>query len=817
MSPQLNTEQFLRLTTPSEGLKILAEQISVPGRDKPGWRYTTYQSIEQMAEAALQLDAKGGTIYHACNGFGDWHPHPKKPGKKQIRDQGNVVACRSLYDDIDVGKPGCYATRKEAVKAIITFVKASKLPEPLIVSSGGGLHLYWPFNRDLTPQEWQRLANKKRLITKHFGLKVDPAVDIDSARILRPVGSTWRKRGQRTVRCLHEGAISDPDDFDALLNDCIERCAITPPSSESAIPSWMQGAKGNLDTLTPDYPPTYLATIAEHCAQIRNFKETGADAEPLWHACAGIAKHCVDGEAKFLEWSAKYKGFVETEAQEKLDNWTAGPTTCERFRALNESLCQGCTHSCRSPIALGQQPAMTTSTAVTMRNDDETLNDAGNADRLIAAFGERIRYVPELKAWLVWRNGHWRACSRDKIIELAVAVIRSLFNQAAETTNQADRTILYRWAKASLQITRLDAMVTLAQSKCAVSVDELDADPLVLGVRNGVVNLRNGEFRAARPEDLITKIANVDFDPGAICPMWEKTLDLCMGGDAELVGFLQRAAGYSITGLTVEQVFFFLYGTGCNGKSTIVNVLREIVGGHAVQSQPETIMAQRNSNPSGPTPEIARLAGVRFVAMVETEDGQRLAESRIKQMTGGDAMTARVLHGYPFDFVPIFKLWLAGNHRPVVRGDDHGIWRRIRIIPFTKIIPPEALDKKLPEKLRAEYPGILNWLIRGCIDWQRNGLTVPTKVAKEVEQYKSDMDLIAQWLDENCNVGPHLESRARFAYRNFAEWAKAGGHGVITEIRFAQKMAERGFTKYRSRDGQRYRGFEEIHGNLFFA
>ncbi len=813
----MNTEQFLRLITPSQGLKILAEQISAPGRDKPGWRYTTYQSIEQMAEAALQLDAKGGTIYHACNGYGDWHPHPKKPGKQQIRDQGNVVACRSLYDDIDVGKPGCYATRKEAAAALKAFIKISRLPVPCVIASGGGLHLYWPFDRDVAPQDWQRMAEKKRLITKHFGLKIDTACDTDLARVLRPVGTTWRKKEDRTVTCVAEGATTSPDQFEALLDDCIALRKIEVPASKSAIPEWMVGTKGNLDDMVTEFAPTYLEVIAEHCAQIRIFKETGTDAEPLWHACAGIAKHCVDGEAKFIEWSANYEGFVKTEAQEKFDNWTAGPTTCERFRALDESLCQGCKHSCKSPIALGRQQAMTTSTAVAMRNDDETLNDAGNADRLIAAFGERIRYVPELKAWLVWRNGHWRACSRDKIIELAVAVIRSLFNQAAETTNQADRTTLYRWAKASLQITRLDAMVTLAQSKCAVSVDELDADPLVLGVRNGVVNLRNGEFRAARPEDLITKIANVDFDPGAICPMWEKTLDLCMGGDAELVGFLQLAAGYSMTGLNNEQVFFFLYGTGCNGKSTIVNVLREIMGGHAVQSAPETIMAQHNNNPSGPTPEIARLAGVRFVAMVETEDGQRLAESRIKQMTGGDAMTARVLHGAPFDFVPKFKLWLAGNHRPVVRGDDHGIWRRIVLLPFTTIIPPEARDKELPEKLRAEYPGILNWLIRGCIDWQSKGLAAPTKVSKEVEQYKSDMDLIEQWLDENCNVGPHLESRARFAYRNFAEWAKAGGHGVITEVRFAQKMAERGFTKYRSRDGQRYRGFEEIHGNLFFA
>ena len=335
----------------------------------------------------------------------------------------------------------------------------------------------------------------------------------------------------------------------------------------------------------------------------------------------------------------------------------------------------------------------------------QTLNDTSNAERFVRACGERLRYVVELRIWLIWHEGHWRYDRKGQIVELAKRVATRMFSDAGELATAADRNALFKWANASLQLPRLEAMVKLAQAPLAVSVSELDADPWLLGVKNGVVELRTGTFRQSRPEDLITKIANVEYVAGATCPTWEAMLDGCMGGNRQLADFIQRAAGYTLTGSTGEQVFFFAYGVGANGKSTVINALREIMGGHGLQSQPEVIMAQRNTNPSGPTPELARLAGVRMVAMVETEDGQRLHESRVKQMSGGDAMTARVLHGEPFDFVPKFKLWLAGNHQPVIRGDDHGIWRRIVLIPFLVTIPPEKRDRMLAEKLRDEYPG----------------------------------------------------------------------------------------------------------------
>jgi putative DNA primase/helicase len=203
--------------------------------------------------------------------------------------------------------------------------------------------------------------------------------------------------------------------------------------------------------------------------------------------------------------------------------------------------------------------------------------------------------------------------------------------------------------------------------------------------------------------------------------------------------------------------------------------------------------------------------------MVETEDGQRLAESRLKQMTGGDAMTARVLYGSLFDFTPVLKLWLSDNHKPVIRGDDYGIWRRIVLVPFEVVLPKESRDKNLPEKLRLEFPGILNWLLRGCLMWQKNGLRIPPEVTAQVEQYKSSMDLLAQWLEDCCVQDTRGQCRARAAYESFAKWCKQGGHNPISEVRFAQKMSERGYVAEHNRSGKFYLGLTAAQTELAFG
>jgi P4 family phage/plasmid primase-like protien len=456
-----------------------------------------------------------------------------------------------------------------------------------------------------------------------------------------------------------------------------------------------------------------------------------------------------------------------------------------------------------------------TQATVTPQKITETLNDAGNAYRFCCANAQTARYVTELGIWILWENERWKYDRDGQIMLMAASVAKTIYIEASNESDNRVSAALAKWANASLQRSRLEAMVKLSQPSLAISATTLDSDSWKLGVQNGVVDLKKGKFREAKPEDYITKLAQVDYDQSATCPLWLSMLDGCMGGNNELVELLQRAGGYSLSGSTAEQVFFFLHGIGANGKSTFINVLRELAGGYGIQSQPDIIMAHRYTNASGPTPEIARLAGARLVAMVETEDGQRLAESRIKQMTGGDAMTARVLHGMPFDFVPTFKLWLTGNHRPIIRGDDHGIWRRIVLIPFAITIAEGKRDKQLSEKLRAEYPGILNWFIAGCLKCQKTGLPLPIEIQKEVDQYKSDMDLIHQWQEERCILGATEEIGALEAYRSYSNWAKCGGHNPISNVKFAQKLKERGTEKKKTNKGSRYIGIGIRQGALF--
>lgn len=350
----MDTTKFFEKILPSSGFKIIAELIKIPGREKPGWKYHKYESHAVAAQAALMMDAAGRVVYHACNAYGDWYDDPKS-GKKRLRTQVNVTSCRSLYDDVDVAKPGCYADRKEAGIALKKFLADSGLPKPMVVFSGGGLHLYWPLTEDIDRATWDRLASKKRLLTKHFGLKVDAAVDIDSARVLRPVGTTWRKNGdEKSVELKVDAEPTNPVTFEALLDVAIERADLTKFDVALTVPDFVKTAIDNSDLGGGiEFPPTHADIVAKHCAQVRSVQKNGGESEPIWRLTLGVLVHCVDGVEKALEWSSSYPAYDRQETQAKMDNWTTGPSLCERFRETYAEGCMGCTHKCKSPIQLG--------------------------------------------------------------------------------------------------------------------------------------------------------------------------------------------------------------------------------------------------------------------------------------------------------------------------------------------------------------------------------------------------------------------------------------------------------------------------------
>jgi putative DNA primase/helicase len=269
-----------------------------------------------------------------------------------------------------------------------------------------------------------------------------------------------------------------------------------------------------------------------------------------------------------------------------------------------------------------------------------------------------------------------------------------------------------------------------------------------------------------------------------------------MAEKPELIKFLQRSIGYALTGSTREQVLFFLYGTGANGKSTFIETCRNLLGDYAQQSEFDTFVTKKND---GPRNDIARLKGARLVAAVEAAQGRQLDENVIKQVTGGDTVTARFLYHEHFEFVPQFKLFLVANHKPVIVGTDEAIWRRIRLIPFTVTIPKEERDKHLLEKLQRELPGILAWAVRGCLKWQEDGLGEPEAVSIATADYRREMDVMADFIEEQCVLGERETADAGMLYGKFHDWAKNNGEEELTQKKFGTQLRERGFEAAKKR------------------
>lgn len=309
---------------------------------------------------------------------------------------------------------------------------------------------------------------------------------------------------------------------------------------------------------------------------------------------------------------------------------------------------------------------------------------------------------------------------------------------------------------------------------------------------NGTVDLRTGELRPHRREDLITRLAPVEYDPDAEAPLWEAFLRRIMDGNEDLIRFLQRAVGYSLTGDTSEQCFFLLYGTGANGKSTFLEAIRAMLGDYAQQADFGTFLVQ---NRDGPRNDVARLVGARFVSAVEVESGRRLSETLVKQLTGNDRVVARFLYREHFEFVPTFKLWLAANHKPVIRGADHAIWRRIKLIPFQVTIPPEDRDRQLAARLRAELPGVLAWAVRGCLEWQQYGLGEPPEVTEATNEYRAEMDPLGPFFGERCVLHPNARAYAGELYAGYAAWCEQAGERPMSQREFGLRLQERGFER----------------------
>lgn len=431
------------------------------------------------------------------------------------------------------------------------------------------------------------------------------------------------------------------------------------------------------------------------------------------------------------------------------------------------------------------------------------LTEAGNAMRLFDQHGADLRYVFQTKGWVYWSNGAWH-WDMDGAVprQLAANLAPMIYQEGAENIQDAE--LYAKWARKTQELKTVRASVSLLADMEAlrVAVRLLDNNIMQVGLDGArmVLDLPTGLVRPAVQSDYITKSLGVR-EVGNIkdCPRWLKFLDQVFDGDCELIDWIQRWCGYTLTGSTVEQFFCFAFGTGRNGKGTFAETLKYIAGDYARIVAPETLTEAKRA-PGAASPDVVALAGARLVLSAETNDGSYMAEGLIKTLTGGDTITARPLFGSQFEFLPQFKLLISGNHKPVIKGVDYAIWARVRLIPFTITFSDEDRDPQLQEKLRAEAPHILAWMVAGCLKWQEQGLQdVPAVVKQATQEYKADMDIIGAWIEERAGRDPTRETVASSLYQNYRSWALDNGYKApMTNQAFGRRLSDMGFKKKRT-------------------
>lgn len=391
------------------------------------------------------------------------------------------------------------------------------------------------------------------------------------------------------------------------------------------------------------------------------------------------------------------------------------------------------------------------------------MTDLGNAERLAALHGDKVRWDVARKCWRVWDGRRWAADNALKVHALAADTVRNIRKEAAAApapteTRDLGRD-LFAWAVKSESRERLAALLDVARARpgIAVGADEWDRDPMLLNVRNGTLDLHDGKLRQHDPADLLTNLAAVEYDPDRRCERWERFLHDATGGDVEAIEFLQVAAGYTLTGDASEEKLYIVHGPEASGKTTWLESLRAVLGDYARTVASDLLTRQRESSGGNANPELASLAGVRLAAASEMEQGREIAEALAKNVTGGETVTARHLYAAPFEFRPQFKLWLALNHCPRVSADDGAIWRRILRIGFEHTVAPERRDKTLKPYLRnpaGGAPAVLAWAVRGCLLWQKNGLQVPAAVERSTAAYRVESDPLAAFVEDALAFHP---------------------------------------------------------------
>lgn len=752
-------------------------------------------ALKAMYEKALKLACEKNDVY-----FGVGIAQDQK--FKGRATSAEIIGIPGIWIDVDI--KGDEHAQQNLPKTIDEILEKIPLKPSIIVHSGHGLHVYWLFkecwyfdNEDEQSEAQRLLQGFQLFIKQRLGYKLDSTHDL--ARVLRLPETLNYKSEPVAVKILQENDIRyNPDD---LVQYAVE---IPDEPTENTRTSKFERRISDRNS----------DELLKRCAFIRYCKENAASlAYNDWLAMISNVIRCKDGEKAVHELSKPHPKYTAKETNSKIIETLHrmyGPVTCQTISTdttFTGCPVGGCGVKAPCSFALAKKFQEEESAEPEQAKSDEkqpleAFTDLGNSERFTRMFGACLRYCYQFGTWLIWDGMRYKIDETGQIMQYAKKTVRSFHEDMKRFAGTEAYDKIKKHAIRSESLSRLKAMLELAQPQLAAHVEDLDNDNWLLNVKNGVIDLKRGKLLSHSKDRLITKLAPITYDENADCPMFKKFMHDVFVDNPEIVDFMQKYWGYSLTGDTSEQVMAFAYGAmGSNGKSTAMELFMDMLGDYAETTASDTFALKRSE---GIPNDIARLRGARFVKISELKQNTRLNEALMKQTTGGDKITARFLRQEFFSFMPRFKLMILTNHKPRLTGDDPALWRRIILVPFLQHFAGERKDKNLPQKLRQEFSGILNWCIEGCLRWQKEGLAPPNSVRQATKEYQEESDVINNWIEDCCVVASNIISKTADLFNSYEQWCKENAEFMSMPRRsFTNKLAEKGFVTKRGSRGVR--------------
>jgi putative DNA primase/helicase len=771
----------------------------------------TLADVSNIIPQLEEINEAGAAIYVAVNQF------------KGQRNKPNLARVRGVHGDFD-------GVSEETLSAVRNL-----LPPTIEVQSSvpGNCHFYWLLDEgeEVSP-EWAESINRGLV-----ELGADRAA-IDVSRLLRLPGFRHMKHreGEGTNMGIHifseqlcptVKVVATNTRFQAARIDAALPKAKTKEKPKNTI------SEGHFHSLplasdhlpiVDDHLPIVDAAVA-HLAQanpklwagewdvIRTFgkkqlypSQSEADMSLASRTAHHLVEQGVPADTLYLLTETVFG--------------RSGLAQRDKWQSREDYKVKTISRACASAMASPDSPSSATGSAAppTPPVDWSLHGDVRNARFFADKWHGRLAYVYERKKWMHWGHSRWAMCVAGEEVERAKETCRAIYTAAGQELAkdpEKSQKLVREAAQAHLS-QRIKAMVDLAQSDpmLAVSSTRLDADNYLLGVENGLVDLRKASLRPNKPELFITRYCNANFDPNAECPRWLQFLDEIFQGDQATITSVQRLLGYTLTGLNTEEFLVFCVGFGANGKSIFGNVIGYIVGDYG-KTAPSTLLAARRGDDHSARSDLAMLDGARMVSVNELPAGMRLDEQVVKQLAGREPISARHLYGEFFTFQPRFTVWVRTNHKPIIKGDDDGIWRRVIVLPFRRKFEPHEQDPHLEAKLLAERDGILRWMVEGAQMYLKQGMYFSPMMQAERKQFRKDSDMLGEFLEERTSAKPNGKVEQSHLYSSWVAWCDGNGTQPGSKKTFTQRLAERGFPAGKSNDKRYYVGLTPNPSNLF--